>query len=77
MALQDFVLKIFTGGEEKCQIEMFIQFILKRAGQTDAQSVGREKAMQNNSEHIIHGLNGRIQNKNSYGNDPCPPRDKK
>ncbi len=26
----------------------------------EAQSVGREKAMQNNSEHIIHGLNGRI-----------------
>ena len=23
------------------------------------------------------GVNGRIRNKNSYGNDPCPPRDKK
>ncbi len=43
----------------------------------EAQSAGREKAMQNNSEHIIHGLNGRIQNKNSYGNDPFPPRDRK
>lgn len=42
-----------------------------------AQAAGRERAMNNNSEHIIHGLNGRIQNKNSYGNDSCPPKDKK
>ena len=26
----------------------------------EAQAAGREKAIQNNSEHIIHGLNGRI-----------------
>lgn len=28
------------------------------------------------SELIIQGRNGRIQSKDSYGNDPCPPRDK-
>ena len=33
-----------------------------------------EKAIQNNSEHIIHGLNGRIQNKNSYGSDSMPTK---
>ena len=44
---------------------------------TEAQAAGRITAMKNNSEHIIHGLNGRIQNKNSYGNDNCPPREKK
>lgn len=43
----------------------------------EAQQEGREKAKTNGAEHIIHGLNGQIQNKNSYGNDPCPPRDKK
>lgn len=43
----------------------------------EAQASGRNKAMDNGVEHIIHGLNGRIQNKNSYGNDPCPPKDKK
>lgn len=47
------------------------------ATKAEAQAAGREKAIQNNSEHIIHGLNGRIQNKNSYGKDPCPPRDRK
>ena len=25
-------------------------------------------------EHIIHGKNGKIQERNSYGNDPFPPR---
>jgi Uncharacterized protein conserved in bacteria (DUF2188) len=28
-------------------------------------------------EHVIHGKDGRIQDKDSYGNDPCPPKDKK
>lgn len=25
-------------------------------------------------EHIIHGRDGSIQSRNSYGNDPFPPR---
>lgn len=29
------------------------------------------------TELYIHKQNGMIQNKNSYGNDPCPPKDKK
>lgn len=44
---------------------------------SEVQAVGRERVIKNNSEHIIHGLNCRIQNKNSYGSDSCPPRDKK
>ena len=28
-------------------------------------------------ELIPHGMDGKIQNPNSYGNDPCPPRDTK
>lgn len=40
----------------------------------DAQRAGRLIAKQNNSEHVIHGLNGKIQSKNSYGNDLYPPR---
>lgn len=26
------------------------------------------------SELVVHGLDGRIREKNSYGNDPCPPK---
>lgn len=29
------------------------------------------------SEVVIHGTNGRIRDKDSYGNDPMPPRDRK
>ena len=29
-----------------------------------------------NIEVIIQGRNGQIRSKDSYGNDPCPPRDK-
>lgn len=29
------------------------------------------------SEVVIHGKDGKIRDKDSYGNDPCPPRDKK
>ncbi len=28
-------------------------------------------------EEVIHGRDGKIQNKNSFGNDPCPPKDRK
>ena len=49
----------------------------KRYENSEEQAAERERAIKNNSEHVIHGLNGRIQNKNSYGNDPFPPRDRK
>jgi hypothetical protein len=37
----------------------------------------REKAKQEKSELIPHGKDGKIQNPNSYGKDPNPPKDKK
>ena len=39
-----------------------------------AVAAGREFARQDGVEHTIHGLDGQIQEKNSYGNDPFPPR---
>ncbi|MBU0677819.1 MAG: DUF2188 domain-containing protein [Verrucomicrobia bacterium] len=29
------------------------------------------------SEVVIHGCDGKIRDKDSYGPDPCPPRDRK
>lgn len=29
------------------------------------------------SEVVIHGMNGKIRDKDSYGPDSCPPRDTK
>jgi hypothetical protein len=36
---------------------------------------GRRLARRQQVEHTIHLLNGRIREKNSYGNDPFPPKD--
>ena len=44
--------------------------------QRTAAERGREIARQNHSEHAIHRRDGTIGEKNSYGNDPNPPKDK-
>ena len=35
-----------------------------------AQTAGRKTAIDQKAEHVIHKLNGRIGEKNSYGRDP-------
>jgi hypothetical protein len=42
----------------------------------EALNIGRQQAQNNKGELVIHGKDGVIQNKNSFGNDPCPPKDK-
>jgi hypothetical protein len=59
----------------------------KQGGATRASVVGDTKAAvmkeahniaKNQREELVeHGRDGRIMNPNSYGHDPCPPRDKK
>ena len=39
-----------------------------------AQSKGRDMARERQIEHKIQDKNGRISERNSYGNDPFPPR---
>ena len=43
----------------------------------NAMNWSRNKAKQEGSELIPHKKDGKIQNPNSYGNDPNPPKDKK
>ena len=45
--------------------------------QGDAIEAGRDIARNQRSELVIHGRDGRIRDKDSFGNDPCPPRDTK
>lgn len=45
--------------------------------QAEAKQVAREIAQQRECELKIQGKDGRIRNTNSYGNDPCPPKDTK
>lgn len=42
--------------------------------QKEAIKIARDIAINQKSEVVIHGRNGRIRDKNSYGNDPFPPR---
>lgn len=45
------------------------------ATQREAISHAKSIAINQQSEVIVQGRNGRIRSKDSYGNDPCPPRD--
>ena len=45
--------------------------------QAEAIKIAREIAINQESELVIHGKDGKIRDKDSYGNDPCPPKDKK
>lgn len=45
------------------------------ATQREAISYARSIAINQKSELITQGRNGKIRSKDSYGNDPCPPID--
>ena len=45
--------------------------------QRAAEEAGRKLAKQNQSELVTHRPDGRIRDKDSYGNDPHPPKDTK
>ena len=45
--------------------------------QKEAIEYGRKIAINQQAELVIHGVDGRIRDKDSYGNDPIPPRDTK
>ena len=42
--------------------------------QREAIERAREIAINNGSEVVIHGQDGKIRERNSYGNDPYPPK---
>lgn len=45
------------------------------ATKDEALEQGRDTARRENTELVIHGRDGRIQDKDSFGGDPFPPRD--
>lgn len=44
---------------------------------TDAIAIAKQFSQKTGSELVIHGKDGKIQSSNSYGKDPCPPKDRK
>lgn len=45
--------------------------------QAEAIDIARNIAQGQKSEVVIHNQQGQIRDKDSYGNDPCPPKDTK
>lgn len=45
--------------------------------QNAATEAGKQIAKQNQSELVIHRPNGQIRDKDSFGKDPFPPKDRK
>lgn len=43
----------------------------------EAEEIGREIARNQKTELVIHGKDGKIQDSDSYGKDPNPPKDTK
>lgn len=44
--------------------------------QKEAADIGRAQAKRDKVEFLLHGKDGKIRSRDSYGDDPCPPRDK-
>lgn len=42
--------------------------------QKEAIDRGREVSRKQGTELLIHGRDGRIRERDSHGNDPCPPK---
>jgi uncharacterized protein YdaT len=42
--------------------------------QSDAIEAGRQIAINQRSELMIHGRDGKIRDRNTYGHDPYPPK---
>jgi uncharacterized protein YdaT len=45
--------------------------------QADAIDAARDIARNQRTEIVVHRMDGKIRDKDSYGNDPYPPRDRK
>lgn len=41
---------------------------------SDAVNAGRDISRNQRTEFVIHGTDGKIQRKDSHGNDPFPPK---
>lgn len=47
---------------------------VRTSTQADAIDIARQIARNQQTELVIHRPNGQIRDKDSHGNDPCPPK---
>jgi Uncharacterized protein conserved in bacteria (DUF2188) len=66
-----FVHTVHKGDQWINEIEGGKQVGGVHATKEEAVSVGRERAQQDQTEHVIHNQDGAISERHSYGNDPA------
>ena len=66
-----------SGGKWQVKQEGVTTPLSTHRTQASADKTARPLARENKVEIIIHGRDGRIRDKDSFGADPNPPRDKK
>jgi len=67
------VVKSKSGDEWSVKTENSQKAYRNVSTQQEAIEIGKNVAKNNISELLIHGVNGKIREKNSYGNDNNPP----
>lgn len=65
----------YEDGQWKTKVQGSSRAAHAGGNKTDQEAIGRQMAQARQTEHTIKNMDGRIGKKNSYGNDPNPPRD--
>jgi hypothetical protein len=68
------ILTYHEDGEWKSKVEGSSKAAHVGGTKAEQQAVGRDMAADRKVEHIIENMNGEIGQRNSYGNDPHPPK---
>lgn len=50
------------------------EILSRHSTKESAVAAGRVQAIRSKTEHLVRRLDGTIEYRNSYGNDPYPPR---
>lgn len=66
-----------SGNRWAVKKELTMQPISEHKTKSAADQKGRVQARKDKVELVIHGRNGQFQDTDSFGKDPCPPKDKK
>jgi hypothetical protein len=64
-----------VSGGNRWKVSQDSQVISTHNKQSAAIDTGKSEAKRDRVDLVIHGRDGKIRSKDSYGNDPLPPRD--
>ena len=63
-------------GGNRWKVSQDSQIISTHNKQGSAIAVGKSEAIRDRVDLVVHGRDGKIRSKDSFGNDPLPPRDR-